>query len=228
MGNPISLVDPDGRAPADYPIIRITKQKTGKTADMRVLGYSGGKITQADLYKVVVTDTEDSNFRMEFSMTRDAWTVDSNGSSTAKNVAFEPKDGDINHFTGKVMPGGFPKGNGTKALKLTQRGSEVMHAEGNDTSVKMKYRNKRDVAAGVMIHVGSNYDRNGKSKVAASEGCFGVCNPGNSSSNPSNSFTNSVLGTIEKQANKSKTNPGHIRVILEKRNGNEFPKTKPL
>lgn len=92
QNNPLSRIDPDGAL--DYPIIRITKQKTGGTAEQRVLGYSGGVTTQVDLYKVVVTDTEDTNFRMEFSITRDAWTVEK-GNTTASNVAFEPKDGDV-------------------------------------------------------------------------------------------------------------------------------------
>lgn len=225
FGNPINFVDPDGRAP--YPVITITKQKTGQTAEQSVLGYSGGATTQVDLYKVVVTDTEDANFRMEFSITRDAWTVES-GSSTASNVGFEPKDGNVNHFTGKVMSNGYPQGNGTEELKLTQYGSEVVHAEPNKTSVKMGYRTKEDVAAGVMIHVGGNYQKKGKNRVAASEGCFGVCNPGNSSSNPSNSYSNNVLNKIQNQADKSKTNPGHIRIILEKKEGNEYPTTKKI
>ncbi len=225
QNNPINRIDPDGAL--DYPIVTITKQKTGQTAEQRVLGYSGGATTQADLYKVVVTDTEDANFKMEFSITRDAWTVEQ-GNSTASNVAFEPKDGDVNHFTGKVMPNGYPQGNGTEALKLTQYGSEVVHAEPNHTSVNMGYRNKVDVAAGVMIHVGGNYDKNGKNRVAASEGCFGVCNPGNSSSNQSNTYSNNILNTIQGQANKSQTNPGHIRVVIEKREGNEFPTTKKI
>lgn len=115
-----------------------------------MLGYTNVATTEVDLYKVEVTDTEDANFRMEFSVTRDAWTVEQ-GSSVASNVSFEPKDGDVNHFTGKVINGSYPKGNGTESLKLAQRGSEVMHAEPNQTYVKMGYRKKADVAAGVMI-----------------------------------------------------------------------------
>ncbi|MBW2963121.1 hypothetical protein KW502_15200, partial [Mesonia sp. JHPTF-M18] len=228
LQNPVKFIDPDGNAPQEYPIIRITKQKTGQTATQRVLGYvAPGTTTQADLYNVVVTDTEDSNFRMEFSITRDAWTVE-RGSSTASNAAFEPKDGNKNHYTGKVMPNGYPQGNDTEALKLTQYGSEVMHAEPNETSVNMGYRNEKDVAAGVMIHVGGNYNKYGENGVAASEGCFGICNPGNSSSNQSNTYSNNILNAIQNQADKSETNPGHIRVIIEKREGNEYPTTKEL
>ncbi|PLK42059.1 hypothetical protein [Emticicia sp. TH156] len=222
LSNPLNRLDPNGAL--DYPIVTITKQKTGKTADQRVLGYSGGAVTKADLYKVVVTDTEDSKFRMEFSVTRDAW-VDSDGSGIAKNVAFEPKDGNQNHYTAKVMGNGYPAGNNTEALKLTQHGSEVIHAEPNQTSVEMDYRSKADVAAGVMIHVGGNYNLGANSKTAASEGCFGVCNNNNSKSNPSNSYSNSVLNAIQNQAAKSQTNPGKIEVIIQKRTGNEIPRT---
>jgi hypothetical protein len=221
--NPINRIDPDGNF--DYPIITITKQKTGKTTDQTVIGYSGGKTTKVDLYKAVVTDTEDSSFRMEFSLTRDAW-VDPDGGGVAKNVAFEPKDGNINHFTAKEMSKGYPEGNGTEALKLTQYGSEVVHAESNQTSVDMGYRNKKDVASGVMIHVGGNYDKGGKNRVAASEGCYGVCNPDNTSSKQSNNYSNNVMNKIQNQAAKSKTNPGKIEVIIQKRTGNEFPDNK--
>ena len=85
--NPINRIDPDGAL--DYPIITITKQKAG-TADQRVIGQSS--IIKADLYKAVVTDTEDANFRMEFTVTRDAW-EDVDGDRIARNTDFEPKDG---------------------------------------------------------------------------------------------------------------------------------------
>ena len=125
------------------------------------------------------------------------------------------------------MKNGYPAGNGTDALKLTQKGSEVIHAEPNQTSVDMGYRKfGKGAAAGVMIHVGGNYENNGKNKVAASEGCFGVCNPGNSSSNQSNTYSNRVMDAIQSQAAKSKTNPGKIEVIIQKRTGNEFPDNK--
>lgn len=224
MNNPIILADPTG----EYPVITITANKTGKTADQLVLGYSGGVTTQTDLYKVTVTDTEDANFSMSFSVTRDAWTVEQGNGNTASNVGFEPKDGDVNHFTGKVMPNGYPYGNDTESLKLTQYGSEVVHAEPNETSVKMGYRDKADVAKGIMLHVGGNYEKDGKNKVAASEGCFGIVNPNNSSSNQSNDYSNNILKAIINQANNSQVKPGHIRVIIEKREGNDYPKTKTV
>ena len=223
--NPIRFIDPDGMAPEEYPIVRITKQKVG-TTPQRVIGdYSGKDVNvNVDLYKVEVTDTEDANFKMSFMITRDAFTVlpgDDKGSSlTLTNTAFEPKDGNVNHYTAKEIAGGYPKGDGTTALKLTQYGSEVVHAAPNESP----YRDKKDVAKGIMIHVGGNYKHaDGSTSVAASEGCFGVSNKNNSSSNPSNSVSNSVLGRIITQANKSQTNPGKIEVVIEKRNQNEIP-----
>lgn len=154
--------------------------------------------------------------------TRDAFTVlpgDDNGNQlTISNTAFEPKDGNINHYTANVIEGGYPRDNGTTALKLTQKGSEVMHATPNQNAVEAGSRTKSDVASGGMIHVGGEYKhKDGTTSLAASEGCFGISNKGNSKSNPSNSVSNNVLGRIINQANKSKTNPGKIEVIIDKR-----------
>jgi len=212
--------DPDGAL--DYPIITITKQKAG-TADQRVIGQSS--IIQADLYKAVVTDTEDANFRMEFTVTRDAW-EDVDGDGVARNTGFEPKDGKINHYTAKEMPNGYPNGNGTEALKLTQYGSEEVHAAPNQTAVDIGSRDKLSTAKGIMLHVGGNYEKGGKNSTAASLGCFGVCNPKNSATNQSNNYTNKVMNTIQAQAAKSTTNPGKIEVIIQKRTGNEYPDNK--
>lgn len=231
LNNPVVLMDPDGA----YPIITITKQKTGKTTLQRIIGYTGrptkDQFTKVPLYKVTVTDTEDKNFKMTFSVTRDAYAVrpgdSKNGTMTLTNVAFEPKDGNVNHYTAKVIPGGYPAGDGTKALKLTQRGSEVMHAEPNDASVELDYRKQNDVAAGVMIHVGGVYEHaNGTTSTAASEGCFGVTDGNSSDTNPSNTYSNNVLEKIINQANKSKTNKGKIEVIIQKRSAAERTTTK--
>jgi RHS repeat-associated protein len=230
LNDPLFYTDPDG----EYPIITITKQKTGKTTLQRVIGITGTNKTQytrVDLYTATVTDTEDKNFKMTFSVTRDAFVVnygDDNGSNiTLTNVAFEPKDGNNNHYIGKVMPAGFPKGNDLKALKLTQNKSETMHAEENEVSVELGYRDKSDVAKGIMLHVGAVYQRaDGTISTAASEGCFGICNETSSSSKPSNEYSNEVLGKIISQANKSKTNYGKIEVIIQKRSKSERILTK--
>ena len=224
LNNPILLIDPDGA----YPIITITKQKTGRTTWQRIIGYTGQKrniITRVNLYKVIVRDTEDKNYHIEFSVTRDAFIMRKGARNGKKivlsNVAYEPKNGKDNSYTTQVID--YPKGNGTKALKLTQYGSEVIYADPNNISVEMEYRNKSDVAAGVMMHVGGIYNLNGKNHYAASEGCFGIANSDKFSSN---AYTNKILDSIINQSQKSKTNKGRIEVIIEKRDVNKIPQIK--
>jgi RHS repeat-associated protein len=223
LNTPLLLMDPDGA----YPIVTITKIVVGK-AQQKVLGYTGTKLqyTTVDLYKVTVTDTEDKTFKLQFAVTRDAFAVRKNDvqgdEMTLTNVAFEPKDAKINHYTAKVMPGGYPKGDETIALKLQQYDSEVMHAEANDASLELKYRTVKDVAKGIMMHVAGVYQhKDGSTSCAASEGCFGVTDGKSSPTNPSNAHSNDVLGKIKDQAAKSKTRKGHIEVVIEKRNKNE-------
>ena len=224
LNNPILLINPDGA----YPIITITRQKTGRTTWQRIIGYTGKKrdiITRVNLYKVIVRDTEDKNYHIEFSVTRDAFIMRKGARNGKKivlsNVAYEPKNGKDNSYTAQVID--YPKGNGTKALKLTQYGSEVIYADPNNISVEMEYRNKSDVAAGVMMHVGGIYNLNGKNHYAASEGCFGIANSDKFSSN---AYTNKILDSIINQSQKSKTNKGRIDVIIEKRDVNKIPQIK--
>lgn len=108
-------------------------------------------------------------------------------------------------------------------MKLKQHGSEVMYATSNNVSVEMEYRNKSDVAAGVMMHVGGIYNLKGEYHYAASEGCFGITNSDKSSSND---YTNKILDSIINQSRKSKTNKNRIDVIIEKRDVNKIPQTK--
>jgi hypothetical protein len=228
LNNPILFMDIDG----DYPIITITKKKTGKTTLQRVIGYTGSgkkQYTNVDLYQAVVTDTEDKNFKMTFSVTRDAFAVKEGDASKEllkmTNLAFEPKDDDINLYTGKIIE--YPRGDGTKALKLTQDDSEVVHADPNQASVDLDFRTKADIASGVMIHVGGTYQHSdGSTSCAASEGCFGITDGNSSSSNPSNNYSNTVLNEIINQANKSKTNKGKIIIEIHKRSNSERPTIK--
>ena len=138
-------------------------------------------------------------------------------------MSFEPKDGKINHYSGKYMKI-YPKKNDTPAIKLTQKGSEVMHAESRPDALSLNYRSKKDIASGVMIHVGGNYDNEQHGKaISASEGCFGIVNNGNSQKNTSDKLTKEVINTVWKRAQNSKSNPNHIRIIIEKRDEKSIP-----
>ena len=227
IGNPILLHDPNGA----YPVITITKEKTGQQATQRVIGYTGfhnkALLTTVDLYKATVTDTEDVDFHMEFTVTRDAFIVrqggnKQNGTIVLTNVAFEPKDEQNNEYVGVVKPE-HPRGNATVALVLTQDGNHFVPADPSDASVELGYRNKADIASGVMLHVGGRFLHKGRNAIAASEGCFGVTD---GSDNPSNDYSNDVLNSIINQANKSETDKGKIGIVIMKRNETERTRTK--
>ena len=100
---------------------------------------------------------------------------------------------------------------------------ETNNATSNNVSVEMGYRNKSDVAAGVMMHIGGIYNLKGEYHYAASEGCFGIANSDKFSSN---AYTNKILDSIINQSQKSKTNKGRIDVIIEKRDVNKIPQIK--
>ena len=214
-----------------YPIIRITKQIIGK-AKQRVIGYvKNNTYVNINIYKAILTDSKTNKIWIEFGVTRDAFAVLEENSYDKyvilTNFAFEPKDKDINHYTAKFMEAYpyKPIKNDTPALKLTQKGSEVMFASANKEAVSLGYRNKEDVAKGVMIHVGGIYKNENFNDyvIAASEGCFGIVNNNNSLKNPSDKLTIEVMKKIKELSNNSIEDKGHIRIIIEKRDDNEIP-----
>lgn len=221
----------EGIKKTGYPIIRITKQIIGK-AKQRVIGYvKNNTYVDIDIYKTTLTDSKTNEIWMEFGVTRDAFAVLKENSYDKyvilTNFAFEPKDKDINHYAAKFMEAYpyKPIKNDTPALKLIQKGSEVIHASSNKDAISLGYRSKEDVAKGVMIHVGGVYKNENFEDyvIAASEGCFGIVNNNNSSKNPSDELTIKIMGKIRELSNNSVEQKGHIRVIIEKREGNEIP-----
>lgn len=214
-----------------YPIIRITKQKEGK-ARQRIIGYTG-KLTQytmVDTYKATLIDSKFSKLIKTFQVTRDAFAVKKSDYSPQKlilsNFAFEPKNGERNHYSGKYMDSYpyKPVKNDTPAIKLMQNDSEVMFAEANQDAVELGYRTKKDVTAGIMIHVGGVYNNEKWGIVTgASEGCFGIVNIENSEEQTSDSTVIEILKKIKEMADNAIERKGHIRIIIEKRMQNEIP-----
>ncbi|MBE9599477.1 hypothetical protein [Pedobacter sp. MC2016-24] len=188
--------------------------------------------TTVNVYKVVVTDTEDASFRMEFGATRDAFTVtrdnyasaytangNGDGPRTASNIAFEPAKGSSNVYEGHQKEGGYPKGAAEAMYLTTQSGSTDLPSSPRPAAKAAGYSKTGNTADGVMFHVGGNYtSAGGKPTLAGSEACFGIVNSGNSPKNPSNAATNSFINSVVGQANKSQTNPGLIQVVVDPRN----------
>lgn len=170
--NPIRNIDPDGMA--TY-LIRVTNQVIG-TTQQKVVGFSNSlsnlsnyATTTVNVYKVIVNDTEDASFRMEFGATRDAFTVtrDSyafaykangggDGPRTASNAAFDPAKGGSNTYEAQQKEGGYPKG-AAAALYLTQGGSTHLPSAPRLAAKAAGYSKTGNTADGVMFHVGGNY-----------------------------------------------------------------------
>ena len=219
--NPVMFVDPTGM----YPVVHITNQKTGFYAAQRVLGYEYSDNTQytlVPLYRVIVTDTEQDDFKMEFSVTRDAFAtkgIDNDGNLVMENLAFEPQD-DNNLYQAKTLF--YPHGEDDVALKLYEKGSQSLHAERNMTSYKMGYRENPSVANGIMLHVGGIYKHNdGSISCAASLGCFGVTDGNFSSMSLSNDYSNANIMGVINQSQKSSKYRGRIDVHIDKRKRTE-------
>lgn len=231
--NPIKTIDPDGKEP----IVTVTTEVIG-TAQQRVLGFSNAlsnpsqyAMTTVNVYKVIVTDSEDANFHMEFGVTRDAFSVskgsyadaymkngNGDGPRTASNIAFEPQAGSDNSYEGHQQEGGYPKGAAAAMYLTTDDGSTKLPSAPRPGAVAGGYSKDANSATGVLFHVGGWYDNaKGNPSLAASEACFGIVNPGNSKTNPSNNTVNSVLGSIFAQAAKSQNNPGQIQVVIDPR-----------
>lgn len=214
-----------------YPIIKITKQIIGKTKQ-RVIGYvRNNTYVDINIYKAILTDSKTNKIWIEFGVTRDAFAVLEENSYDKyvilTNFAFEPKDKNVNHYAAKFMEAYpyKPVKNDTPALKLTQNGSEVMYASANKDAVSLGYRDREDVAKGVMIHVGGFYKNENFNDfvIAASEGCFGIVNDSNSKENPADKLTMQVMEKVKKLSDNSIERKGHIRIIIEKRENNEIP-----
>lgn len=230
------MIDPDGM----YPVITITNVVIGQT-EQRVLGASSAKdapITNVNVYRAVLTDTENPNIHVTFGVTRDAYVVtpaNSNettsgkgyGPEKANNIGFEPAKGSSNTYSATPVPGGVPSGSGNPGLVLSQNGSTTLPSTDRSAAVAIGASSSSKTATDVEIHVGGNYTNGAGSSVAGSLACFGIVNSGNSPSNTSNALTKTVINTAVNQSNASATDPGRIDVIVDRR-GKNIPGDKTV
>jgi RHS repeat-associated protein len=237
--NPIRMIDPDGMS--TYPIITITNEVIGQTQQtvagysMRVSNPSQVATTTINVYRAVVTDTEDSNFHMEFGVTRAGYAVtlpnaqnaanasgNGDGPRTATNLGFVPAKGSSTTYDAEpTQVAGLP------ALRLSQNGDTKLSSADRTAAIQagVPGANKNSVN-GVELHVGGSYVApNGQTRSAMEYGCFGIVNTNNSPSNPSNTTVTNVVNTIVNQANNSKTDPGKIQVVIQGKSTDPSHKT---
>ena len=220
LGNPIRLVDPDGRAPEDV-IIRITRQAVG-TTQIRLIGsenVNGSPRTiEVPVYLMTVTD-DVTGTTSNYHVTRDGPVI--NGSDPVNNVgsfwaffgyedtynvnntAFEPATNEGNY---KGVPLAYPEGTGLEAFNLR-------NPNGSDDLATDPARGSQS-ADGVMIHVGGNYTNNGARRTTGSLGCFGLCGKDEGNAGAKN-FINDVVSRKEK--NRKAGAGTNVNITVEQR-----------
>lgn len=182
INTPISAIDPDGK---DVHIV-IGDQPVGTTT-IRLIGAEktngAPKEVVVNLYKMTVTD-DVTGKTSEYFVTRDAPVINltdpideqempswlgGDESYNVVNTSFEPRgENKYNLVPTEVV------GEGAYALR-TKDGSSKLPAEPNDSPFrKGKIRN---IATGVQIHIGGEYEKDGKKYVTGSEGCFTLSGP---------------------------------------------------
>ncbi|MCJ7934544.1 MAG: hypothetical protein MUW56_13165 [Chryseobacterium sp.] len=215
------------------PIITITDQIVGSGQQKIVGNYTRGNLDyiyiNVPLYQVTVIDDEDSNFKMEFMVTRDSWVVNKDNGKTMSldNIAFEPAKGGSNEYDAQYIDV-YPHYNNTSAFELRQNGDKILRSQ------PRKNDNGQDVttASSVMIHVGGIYinDEERKTRHSGSLACFGIVNKDNSFKNPSDKEAIRVIEGIWKQADKdSYFGHANIKIIVIPRKNVEKTRevTKP-
>ena len=216
LGNPIRLVDPDGRVPEDI-IIRISNKPIG-TTQIRLIGQEnvgGPKTVEVPVYAMTVTDDVTGTIS-NYNVTRDGPVVNGNNpvnsaglwsflgygdTFNVDNTAFEPAANEETYSTVATAAGG----EGAYALR-NQDGSDGLDVDPARGTPP---------AEGVMIHIGGTYtNTSGGRSTTGSLGCFTLC--GKDSGNAGiKKLVNDIYG--RKQANKRANAGTDVNVTVEKR-----------
>lgn len=219
MGNPIRLIDPDGRSVDDV-IIRISRQAVG-TTQIRLIGsenINGAPATvEVPVYAMTVTDDVTGTVST-YHVTRDGPVM--NGSDPVNeagwwsilgyddtynvdNTAFEPATSEGEYIG---VPLAYPSGSGLEAYNLR-------NPDGTDDLATDPARGS-STADGVMIHVGGTYTNNGNRIITGSLGCFGLCGKDEGNTGAKR-FINDVVSRREK--NRAAGAGTDVKITVEKR-----------